>query len=126
MNATQVKVGSPAATNCVWAKVLVRILMVVAVALFVGFVTRHLSAALEKHPAPAGFVRGLLQGALMPGALPSLLVGHDVSIYTLNNTGLTYKLGYTCGVNACGALFFGIFFWRLNRWRKRLNGIANK
>jgi hypothetical protein len=22
-------------------------------------------------------------------------------------------------VNACGAIFFGVFFWRLNRWRKR-------
>jgi hypothetical protein len=27
-------------------------------------------------------------------------------------------LGYTCGVNACGAIFFGWFFWRVSKWRK--------
>jgi hypothetical protein len=32
--------------------------------------------------------------------------------------GVGYKLGYTTGVNVCGAIFFGFFFWRLNRWRK--------
>jgi hypothetical protein len=58
----------------------------------------------------------------MPCALPNLLVGNDVTIYAQNNTGRTYKLGYTCGVNACGAVFFGMFFWRLNRWRRRMNG----
>jgi hypothetical protein len=30
------------------------------------------------------------------------------------------------GVNACGAIFFGIFFWRLNRLRKALNGSAKR
>jgi len=55
----------------------------------------------------------------MPCALPNLLVGNDVAIYAENNTGRTYKLGYTVGVNGCGAIFFGIFFWRVNRWRKR-------
>lgn len=55
----------------------------------------------------------------MPGALPNLLVGNDIPIYAANNTGRTYKLGYTCGVNACGAIFFGLFFWRVSRWRKR-------
>ena len=52
--------------------------------------------------------------------LANLLVGNDVIIYAQSNTGLTYKLGYTFGVNACGAIFFGFFFWRLNRWRKRM------
>ncbi len=81
---------------------------------------RHASSALEKRTEPAGFLRGALQGALMPCALPNLIVGNDVTIYAANNTGRTYKLGYTCGVNACGAFFFGFFFWRVNRWRKRL------
>ena len=67
---------------------------------------------------PAGFGRGLVDGALMPGTLPPLLLGRDVAIYAANNTGRTYKLGYTVGVNGCGAIFFGIIFWRLNRWRK--------
>lgn len=66
----------------------------------------------------SGFWQGVLNGAVMPMALPHLLMGHDVPIYAPNNTGRTYKLGYTVGVNACGAMFFGLFFWRVNRWRK--------
>src|SRR2546421_13061310 len=66
----------------------------------------------------AGFGLGVVQGALMPLALPNLIVGHDVAIYSENNTGRSYKLGYTIGVNGCGLLFFGIFFWRVRRWRQ--------
>jgi hypothetical protein len=61
----------------------------------------------------------MLQGALMPMALPNLALGRDIPIYSLNNTGVRYKLGYTAGVNVCGAFFFGLLFWRLNRWRAR-------
>jgi hypothetical protein len=113
---TQAKVFASAPT---WRRVTLRILSILAVAIVLGFVMRHASAALERSSRPAGFLRGMFQGALMPAALPNLLVGNDVIIYAQNNTGVTYKLGYTFGVNACGAIFFGIFFWRLNRWRKR-------
>jgi hypothetical protein len=99
-------------------KILKRILSFLIVAVCVGIVIRLASVTMSKSAAPAGFARGMLQGALMPGALPNLLVGNDVAIYAANNTGLTYKLGYTCGVNACGAIFFGFFFWRVSRWRK--------
>ena len=58
----------------------------------------------------------------MPMSMPNLLVGKDVSIYAANNTGLTYKLGYTAGVNGCGAIFFGFFFWRVRKWKQ--NGKA--
>lgn len=58
----------------------------------------------------AGFWRGTLHGALMPVALPSLLVGKDVPIFTANNTGRSYKLGYIAGINLCGLLFFGLAF----------------
>ncbi len=54
----------------------------------------------------------------MPAAMPNLAIGHDVTIYATNNNGLPYKLGYTMGVNVCGAVFFGIFFLRVNRWKK--------
>ncbi|HYG36333.1 MAG TPA: hypothetical protein VEC99_16185, partial [Clostridia bacterium] len=57
-------------------------------------------------------------GILMPMSFPNLLVGRDISIYSVNNTGINYKLGYTMGVNVCGAVFFGLFYWRLNRWKK--------
>lgn len=103
-----------------WRKISVRIATVLAAALLVGVAEHQISAALNRSAQPAGFARGMLQGALMPCAFPNLLVGNDVVIYSQNNTGIRYKLGYTCGVNACGAFFFGFFFWRLNRWRKRM------
>jgi hypothetical protein len=74
---------------------------------------------LERSARPAGFSRGVLQGALMPMSMPNLLFGRDVAIYSQNNTGLSYKLGYTSGVNGCGAIFFGFVFWRFSRWRNQ-------
>jgi hypothetical protein len=121
MTGTQVKVFAPVP---LWRKILLRTVSILMLAVVLGVGMRYASAALERKPQPAGFLRGMLQGALMPCALPNLLVGDDVSIYAQNNTGVSYKLGYTCGVNACGALFFGLFFWRLHRWRKRLNGMV--
>ena len=59
----------------------------------------------------AGFRMGILQGALMPAALPGLLMGHDLPIYAPNNSGRPYNIGYIFGINACGTLFFGIAFW---------------
>jgi len=60
----------------------------------------------------AGFYVGLLEGALMPAALPGLLAGHDLPIYAPNNSGRPYNIGYIFGINACGTLFFGVAFWR--------------
>ena len=96
-----------------------RIVSIVLLAFFIGWVLNQAALRLERDARPAGFARGVLQGALMPAALPNLLVGYDVAIYATHNNGVFYKLGYTMGVNACGALFFGMFYWRLNRWRKR-------
>ena len=53
-------------------------------------------------------------------ALPNLIVGDDVTIYAVNNTGRTYKLGYIAGVNTCGLIFFGYVFWRARRLRHHL------
>jgi hypothetical protein len=101
-----------------WAKRLLRlaiqIVCVFAIAVVVGAGLNHAAAVFERSGRQAGFGQGVLQGALMPMAMPSLLVGRDVKIYAENNTGRTYKLGYTAGVNACGAIFFGYAFWR---WR---------
>jgi hypothetical protein len=84
----------------------------------VGWVLNRVANGLEGSPRPAGFVRGMIQGALMPMAMPNLLVGKDLTIYALNNTGVPYKLGYTAGTNTAGAVFFGAFFWRVRRWRR--------
>ena len=69
------------------------------------------------YPAGArvGFAYGMLHGGLMPMALPSLLLGKDVSIYATVNTGRLYKLGYIAGINLCGLVFFGSLFWRPGR-----------
>jgi len=60
----------------------------------------------------AGFAYGMLHGALMPIALPSLVIGRDVPIYDTDNSGRFYKVGYICGINLCGLAFFGPLFWR--------------
>jgi hypothetical protein len=62
-----------------------------------------------------GFGYGMLHGALMPLALPSLLLGEDVQIFAPDNSGRLYKIGYICGVNVCGLAFFGPLFWRPKR-----------
>jgi len=101
---------------------LLRLLVVLGLALALGTVLNRTFGQLEADPAqrPAGFARGVAQGALMPLALPNLLVGRDVAIYASHNTGRTYKLGYTVGVNGCGAIFFGLLFWRITRLRRKL------
>ena len=99
-------------------RILWRILMILIVAVSIGSVLNLLTRSSDNNTGPAGFGRGVLHGVLMPAALPNLLFGKDVSIYAPNNTGRTYKLGYTVGVNGCGLIFFGFFFWRLSRLRK--------
>ncbi len=115
MNSAQVKVLSTHRG----ARVAVRVLMVLALATCVGWTLTRISAAMERSHQPAGFARGIVQGALMPMSWPNLALGKDLTIYSLNNTGVSYKLGYTSGVNGCGAIFFGFCFWRLSKWRRQ-------
>lgn len=91
---------------------------IVLLAFVIGIVLQYSAEAANRGNQRAGFGRGLLHGILMPMALPNLLVGKDVPIYATHNTGVSYKLGYTAGVNACGAVFFGCFFWRWSRSRR--------
>ena len=105
-------------------RIFLRTLTVAAVAITLGWVVQRSSALLDRDASPAGFTRGMLHGAIMPMAMPNLLIGQDVTIYAPNNTGRLYKLGYAAGVNGCGLLFFGYFFWRVNRTRKELQAAA--
>ena len=116
MSDTQAKVE---ATPKSPGKFLARLLLVMLLASAIGWGLKRVGTSINESGSPAGFAKGVVQGALMPIALPNLLVGYDVSIYAEKNTGRTYKLGYTVGVNGCGAIFFGILFWRLNRWKRR-------
>jgi hypothetical protein len=102
-----------------WRRLFLRLAIFLLLAFAIGAVLNRIASTLERDARPAGFTRGVLQGALMPMALPNLLLGSDVTIYSIKNTGLHYKLGYTAGVNGCGAVFFGFVFWRVTRWRKR-------
>ena len=99
-------------------RVLLRILVIVIVTYGFGWLMNESMVLTNKREEAAGFAAGMIHGALMPGAMPSLLFGRDIVIYAPRNNGRLYKLGYTFGVNACGALFFGTFYWRLHRWRK--------
>jgi hypothetical protein len=99
-------------------RVLQRVAFYVALAFVIGWLLNQAAGALERRQKQAGFVLGVVQGALMPMALPNLVVGNDVTIYSIDNTGRTYKLGYTVGVNACGLIFFGLFFWRLRKLKR--------
>jgi hypothetical protein len=103
-----------------WMRMLRRGVITIASAMLVGWLMHTGLNALERRGGPAGFTRGMLQGAMMPATMPNLLLGKDTVIYSERNTGVSYKLGYTAGVNGCGLLFFGYFFWRLNRWRKKI------
>jgi hypothetical protein len=116
MSDTQVKVAPPSLRR----RILLRILSIVVAATVFSFVTNFVTTTSQKVPGPSGFFRGVLHGAMMPAAMPNLLLGRNITIYAEENTGRTYKLGYTTGVNGCGAIFFGVFFWRVNRWRKRV------
>jgi hypothetical protein len=96
---------------------MIRLGVVVATAFLIGWLLNRTAVSLEQRQEPAGFLRGVVQGALMPCTLPALILGHDVAIYTTNNNGVPYKRGYTIGVNLIGAAFFGVLYRRISRWR---------
>ncbi len=59
-----------------------------------------------------GLAYGILHGAMMPMALPALVMGQNVEIYASNHPGRYYKIGYIAGINLCGLVFFGSMFFR--------------
>jgi hypothetical protein len=116
MNAMALSEKTPWPTRL--RRIVLRIAIILAVGFSIGWTLNRVHGVFEKRAEPAGFVHGVLQGALMPMTMPNLIFGHDVAIYAGNNTGRTYKLGYTMGVNGCGLVFFRIFFWRLRKFRE--------
>ncbi len=85
-------------------------LVVIGVAL--GWIYAWASPRVFPREVQAGAGYGVVHGALMPMALPSLLMGKDVEIYSVNNSGRAYKIGYIAGINLCGLIVFGSAFWR--------------
>jgi hypothetical protein len=85
---------------------------VAVVALLFGWVYAWAAPHAFPKDVTAGPGYGFAHGALMPLALPSLVIGKDVEIFASNNSGRGYKLGYIAGINLCGLVFFGSAFWR--------------
>jgi hypothetical protein len=79
----------------------------------------QVSRRLDQDPKPAGFTRGVAQGVLMPFTWPTLLAAQDVVIYSKNNNGIPYKLGYTLGANLCGFLVLSVIYLRMDAARYR-------
>jgi hypothetical protein len=94
-----------------WAKtvLLVKLRLVVA-GVLLGYLYAWASPLVYPKDRPLGFAFGFAHGGLMPMALPSLVIGKNVPIFAENNNGRFYKLGYICGINVCGLLFFGFGF----------------
>jgi hypothetical protein len=98
--------------------IVIKIIALTAVTLALCFSQSWASTRYYQPDYVAGFPTGLLEGALMPAALPGLLSGKDVPIYAPNNLGRPYKIGYIVGLNTCGTLFFGLAFWQPRRRRR--------
>jgi hypothetical protein len=104
---------------------LLTLVLVVVVSISLSWLLHAQPAAVSPGPAPAGFSHGLWHGAIMPLALPELLLGGDATIYAAHNTGRGYNMGYILGVNLCGLVFFGLFFGRLRRWQSAWRGASS-
>ncbi len=112
----------PAAAPVPLWKRLIRTALVLAFfAIVFTWLLRFSNDSLERHDRPAGFPMGVLHGICLPAAMPYLLLGTDVPIYAANNTGRTYKLGLTVGINSAGLVFFGSFYRRFSRMKKTLS-----
>lgn len=94
-----------------WAKTVLFVkLRLVIAGILLGYLYAWASPLVYPKDRPLGFAFGLAHGGLMPMAMPSLVIGKNVEIFAANNNGRFYKLGYICGINVCGLLFFGFGF----------------
>ena len=100
--------------------IIIKIIALTVVTLVLCFSQSWASTRYYRPDYVAGFPTGLLEGALMPAALPGLLSGKDVPIYAPNNLGRPYKIGFILGLNGCGTFFFWLVFWQPGT-RRRTN-----
>jgi hypothetical protein len=95
-----------------WKTLVVKVVVLVVLGLLLGAAYDWAAPRMYGPDRLPGFRLGVLHGALMPVALPTLLMGRDVPIYAATNTGRIYKIGYIAGINLCGMTFFGAAFRR--------------
>jgi hypothetical protein len=104
---------TPAGTrSSKWKALLVKVVVLVVLGLLLGAAYDWAAPRMYGPDRIPGFRLGVLHGALMPVALPALLMGRDVPIYAPTSTGRIYKIGYIAGINLCGMTFFGAAFRR--------------
>jgi hypothetical protein len=116
--ATSAQITTSAGFRCC-RRLLGKIAGLVVIALLLGWGQDWMASRYYGPEHVAGFHLGVIHGAVMPAALPALLMGKDVPIYAPTNTGWSYKIGYILGINFCGTLFFGFAFWRSRGAEKR-------
>ncbi len=95
-----------------WKALAVKVIVLVGLGLVLGAAYDWAAPRMYGPERSPGFRLGVLHGALMPVALPALLLGRDVPIYAATNTHRIYKIGYIAGINLCGLIFFGAAFRR--------------
>jgi hypothetical protein len=106
----------PSGTRAPWWKtVLVKAVVLIVLGLLLGAAYDWAAPRMYGADRVPGFPLGVVHGALMPVALPALLMGRDAPIYAATNTGRMYKIGYICGINLCGLTFFGAAFRKPRR-----------
>jgi hypothetical protein len=114
----QVTVTTTSASSSLTKKVIIiKIIALTAISLGLGFTHSWASTRYYQPDYVAGFGTGMMEGALMPAALPGLVGGKDLPIYAPNNLGRPYKIGYILGLNTCGTIYFGVAFWQPRRKR---------
>ena len=103
-------VVAPAKPRRRWKQLATKVVTLVVLGLLFGWAYDWAAPRLYGPDREPGFGLGVVHGALMPIALPSLLMGKDVPIYAPLKTGRIYKIGYIAGINLCGLAFFGLTF----------------
>jgi len=98
-----------------WRPALIQLVRLVVVGCLTGWLYAWAAPVIYRQKSNPGFWLGCAHGALMPMALPSLLMTKDVPIYATVNQGIIYKIGYIAGINGCGILVFGMSFWKPKR-----------
>ena len=98
-----------------WRRALVQIIRLILAGLLLGWLYAWGAPLVYRPDSRPGFWLGSAHGALMPMALPSLLMDKDVPIYAVVNQGRIYKIGYIAGINGCGFVVFGLSFWKPQR-----------
>jgi len=115
---TPASAGSPG--KSAWIALPLRMALTATLALGIAWACGKAMEIDARMTQPPGLFRGMLHGALMPIAWPTLLTGSDQEIYAARNEGRPYKLGYSLGVNLSGLVFFGWFFIAVGQVRNRV------